>query len=64
MSAKEIYCMGRAEYLAEYKGYSDLFDSDLYEEISLATCVKKRISEGGTSPESVEKQLQFVKGRI
>ena len=22
MSAKEIYCMGRAEYLAEYKGYS------------------------------------------
>ena len=50
--------------LPEYKGYSDLFDSDLYEEISLATCVKKRISEGGTSPESVEKQIQFVKGRI
>ena len=22
MSAKETYCMGRAEYLAEYKGYS------------------------------------------
>lgn len=22
MTPKEIYCMGRAEYLAEYKGYS------------------------------------------
>lgn len=22
MTRKEIYCMGRAEYLAEYKGYS------------------------------------------
>lgn len=22
MTSKEIYCMGRAEYLAEYKGYS------------------------------------------
>ncbi len=50
--------------IEEYKKYSDLFDSDLYQEISLETCVKKRISEGGTSPESVEKQIQFVKGKI
>ena len=50
--------------IEEYKAYSDLFDKDLYEEISLSTCVAKRISEGGTSPKSVEKQIQFVKGKI
>ncbi len=50
--------------IEEYKAYSDLFDKDLYEEISLATCVAKRISEGGTSPKSVEKQIEFVKGKI
>ena len=50
--------------LEEYKSYSDLFDSDLYKEISLETCVLKRISEGGTSPDSVAKQIEYVKGKI
>ncbi len=50
--------------LDEYKKYSELFDADLYGEISLKTCVEKRISEGGTSPKSVEKQIEFVKGKI
>ena len=50
--------------LEEYKSYSDIFDSDLYEEISLKTCVEKRVSEGGTSPTSVEKQIEIVKGRL
>ena len=44
-----------------YKSYSELFADDLYEEISLESCVAKRISEGGTSVESVEKQIQYVK---
>ena len=44
-----------------YKSYSELFENDLYTEISLDTCVAKRISEGGTSVESVEKQIEFVK---
>ena len=50
--------------LAEYKKYSDLFDADLYEEISLETCVKKRISEGGTCPDSVAKQIDYVRAKI
>ena len=50
--------------LSEYKKYSDLFGEDLYKEISLKTCVNKRISEGGTSPDSVQKQIDFVKGKI
>jgi len=44
-----------------YKTYSDLFDNDLYEAIDLMVCVEKRISEGGTSVASVEKQIAYVK---
>lgn len=43
--------------LPEYQKYSDLFSNDLYEEISLKTCVAKRISEGATGYASVEIQL-------
>ena len=50
--------------LEEYKKYSELFENDLYEAISLETCVNKRISEGGTSPKSVEKQIEFVRGKL
>ena len=50
--------------LDEYKTYSDLFAEDLYTEISLETCVNKRISEGGTSPKSVEAQIEFIKGQL
>ena len=46
--------------LETYKTYSDLFDRDLYEYIDLEVCVKKRISEGGTSPASTDAQIQYV----
>ena len=44
--------------LEEYQKYSELFSEDLYEEISLKTCVAKRISEGATGYASVEIQLK------
>lgn len=47
--------------LSEYQKYSGLFEEDLYEEISLETCVSKRSSFGGTSLASVEAQLEYVK---
>ena len=50
--------------LEDYRAHSELFDADLYGEISLETCVAKRISEGGTSVESVEAQIAFVKKEI
>ncbi len=50
--------------LEEYQNFSELFENDLYKEIDLTTCVEKRISEGGTSFASVEKQIAFVKERI
>ena len=46
--------------LEAYKAHSDLFDSDLYPEISLEACVEKRISEGGTGAQSVQKQIEFI----
>ena len=50
--------------LDEYKSFSELFEEDVYNEISLETCVKKRISVGGTSVESVEKQIEFVRASL
>ena len=44
-----------------YKGYSELFDNDLYEAIDLMVCVEKRISKGGTSVASVEAQIEHVR---
>ena len=50
--------------LETYRSFSELFEADLYDEISLETCVRKRISEGGTSVESVEAQIKFVREKI
>ena len=46
--------------LEAYKAHSELFEDDLYTEISLETCVEKRISAGGTGLASVEKQIEFL----
>ena len=46
--------------LDEYKEYSDVFDADLYTEISLETCVGKRISKGSTGYGSVKEQIVYV----
>ncbi len=48
----------------EYKQFSPLFDEDLFEAIDLSACVAKRISEGGTSVESVEAQIAYVRNEL
>ena len=50
--------------LDEYKEQSELFDEDLFEEISLKTCVEKRISAGGTGIDSVMEQIEYLKNYI
>ena len=50
--------------LETYRSHSELIGDDVYAAIDLLNCVKTRISEGGTSPESVERQLEFVKEQI
>ena len=47
--------------LEVYRAQSDLFEQDLYDAISLRTCVETRISEGGTSLASVKAQIAYVK---
>ena len=50
--------------LTEYKKYSDLFDEAVFDAVDLDNCVKRRISEGGTSVKCVEQQIEFVKTRL
>ena len=47
--------------IEKYKEMSTLIDEDVYEAIDLKTCVEKRISEGGTSPDSVKRQIEIIK---
>ena len=59
------YCIDNSKVLQnmelkEYKQFSELFDDGLYNEISLETCVEKRISEGGTAFSQVEKQIDYI----
>ena len=63
------YCIANNTVLEElplelYLQYSDLFEADLYHEIDLKTCVDKRISEGGTSTDSVMEQISYVKAAL
>ena len=50
--------------LQEYQKHTPLFTEDLYEEISLKTCVEKRNSAGGASPKSVRCQIAWVKAQL
>ncbi len=63
------YCIENNEVLEtlpleKYKEYSDLFEEDLYEDIDLYTCVNKRNSVGGTSVQSIEQQIKYVRGLL
>lgn len=62
------YCINNGRILEnvpleKYREYSTLIDKDVYEAIDLMTCVKSRISKGGTSPESVSQQIKYLRER-
>ncbi len=44
--------------LDEFKQFSDLIEDDVYDAISLETCVNKRMVTGGPSPEVVSRYLE------
>lgn len=50
--------------LEEYKKLSSVFEKDVYNAISLETCVKERKVFGGPSKESVEKQIKNIRNYI
>lgn len=44
--------------LDEFRKFSDKFGDDVYESISLDTCVNMRKADGGPAPEAVKKQIE------
>ena len=47
--------------LEEYKAISDVFEDDIFDAISLETCVNKRLTLGAPSPESMNKVIKSYK---
>ena len=63
------HCMETGQVLEtlppeSYREFSELFDDNVYAAIDLKACMEKRISEGGTSASSVEKQIALVRKEI
>ena len=48
----------------EFKALSDVFDGDVYEAISLETCVNMRKADGGPAPEAVKKQIAYARAAV
>lgn len=44
-----------------YRKFSTDFEKDLYDAIDLKSCVSRRISAGGTGPDSVEAQIKWLR---
>ena len=47
--------------LDEYRGFSELFDEDVYSAVNLENCVNNRKAAGGPSPEAVKIQIERLK---
>ena len=50
--------------LEELKGISDRFDEDIYDAVSLKTCVEKRLTTGAPGPEAMEKTLKMCRSYL
>jgi len=67
MSGETVELCAKNGYVLEtlplemYKTLCDKIDADVYKAVDLKTCVTRRNSLGGTSPESVKKQVACVR---
>ncbi|MCR5397932.1 MAG: argininosuccinate lyase [Lachnospiraceae bacterium] len=50
--------------LDELKKISDVFDEDIYDAISLKTCVDKRTTKGGPAPDSMNEAIKYYRDHI
>ena len=50
--------------LSDYKRHSEIFEEDLFSEISLESCIAKRISEGSTGYASVKAEIEYVEAEL
>jgi argininosuccinate lyase len=58
-----LFCIDKGKAIdelsiEELKSISELFDEDLYEAISLKTCVEKRLTEGAPGRAAMEKAIR------
>ena len=63
------YCIGRGLALEElpleeFRTFSGLIENDIYQRLDLKTCMEKRNSAGGTSPDSVRRQIEYIRDLI
>lgn len=47
-----------------YREKTDLFTEDVYNAISLDTCVRERRSYGGPAPENVKAQIEYIRSKL
>ena len=50
--------------IEQYKELSEIFDTDVYDAISLDTCVNQRTSFGGPAPSEVKRQIEVVRNTL
>ncbi len=50
--------------LEEYKAISPVFEEDIYEAISLKTCVEKRMTIGAPGQEAMKKVIEIYKKKL
>lgn len=50
--------------LEDYKALCETFDTDVYDAISLDTCVMQRKAAGGPAPESVKSQIEYTRNAL
>ena len=63
------YCIDNNKAIAdlstdEFKQFSEYFEDDVYDSVSLETCLNNRKSYGGPSPENVSKQIELLNDYI
>ncbi len=63
------HCIANGQILEElpidvYKSFSDVIGEDVYAAIDLEACLRRRVSEGGPSPDSVPTQIEFVRAQL
>ena len=61
-----LYCLDKKipldeMTLEEYKAISTVFEEDIYEAISIKTCVEKRMTIGAPGPDAMEKVVEWNK---
>ena len=64
-----LYCIEKDKAIEElsmeeFQAISPVFDNDIYEAVSLKTCVEKRNTIGAPGPEAMKKVVELCRERL